>query len=46
MPPDLTALDWAALGWFLLAWLGSGQPIRALRTTESIASRMSGMRRA
>ncbi len=45
-PPDLTAADAAALGCFLLAWLGYGQVARALRSPRSMASRMLGMRRA
>jgi uncharacterized membrane protein len=46
MPPDLSALDRAALAWFLLAWLGYEGLARALRSPRSIASRMLGMRRA
>ena len=46
MPPDLTVWDRAALGWFLLAWLGYEQVAWALRSRRSLASRMLGMRRA
>lgn len=46
IPLDLAASDRAALAWFLLAWLGYGQLVRALRSRRSIASRMLGMRRA
>ena len=43
---DLTAWDRAALGWFLLVWLGYELVVRAARSRRSIASRMLGMRRA
>ena len=46
MPPDLTAADRAALGLFLLAWLGYGLMARTPRAPRSMAARMLGMRRA
>ena len=46
IPPDLTASDRAALGWFLLAWLGYGQFIHRLRSPCSITARLRGVRRA
>ena len=46
IPSDLTSLDRAALGWFLLAWLGYGQLIHHLRSPRSITARLRGIRRA
>ena len=45
IPPDLTASDRAALGWFVLAWLGYGQLIQHLRSPRSITARLRGIRR-
>ena len=47
----LVAAEWglpdrAALGWFLLAWLGYGPLIQHLRSPGSITARLRGMRRA
>ena len=38
--------DRAALGWFLLAWLGYGTFIQRLRSPRSITARLRGVRRA
>ena len=46
MPPDLGVWDRAALGWFLLAWLGYGAFIQHLRSPRSITERLRGVRRA
>jgi len=46
LPPDLSALDRAALAWFLAAWLGYGRLATRLRPGCSIAGRMPGLRRA
>ena len=46
MPPDLGVWDRAALGWFLLAWLGYGPFIQHLRSPRSITERLRGVRRA
>ena len=46
IPPDLALPDRAALGWFLLAWLGYGQLIQHLRSPRSITARLRGIRRA
>lgn len=45
IPLDLTASDRAALGWFLLAWLGYGQFIHRLRSPRSITARLRDVRR-
>ena len=47
----LIAAEWglpdrAALGWFLLAWLGYGPLIQHLRSPGSITARLRGIRRA
>ena len=47
----LIAAEWglpdrAALGWFLLAWLGYGPLIQHLRSPASITARLRGIRRA
>lgn len=46
IPPDFTALDRAALCWFLLAWLGYGHAINSGLLAGSITARMDGVRRA
>ena len=45
IPPDLTVSDRAALGWFLLVWLGYGPFIHRLRSPRSITARLRGIRR-
>lgn len=46
VPSDLTGADGAALVWFLLAWLGYGQVIRAIRHPASVNLRLHEVRRA
>ncbi len=43
---EWSPLDRAALGWFLLAWLGYGPLIQHLRSPRSITARLLGIRRA
>jgi uncharacterized membrane protein len=44
--PERSLPDRAALGWFLLAWLGYGPFIQRLRSPRSITARLRGVRRA
>ncbi len=43
---EWSPFDRAALGWFLLAWLGYGPLIQHLRSPSSITARLRGIRRA
>lgn len=46
VPSDVTAADGVALGWFLLAWLGYGRAIQAMRHPASVTVRLHEIRRA